>query len=81
MKISRLITTDGRQFIPVKKGEFVQKYKAMEGVWEPECSVKHLGGGRYLVGYSSGNYATFDQPLIDKWMILFPSMINIVELK
>lgn len=47
----------------------------------PECVIKHLGGGKYLIGYASGEKSFNGQDLVDKWMILFPSMINIVELK
>ena len=85
MKISRLITTDGRSFEPVKKGELIQKEKCYDGTWMDECTVEHLGGGRYLIGYcknNNGNYETEnDQCLINTWIILFPNMINTIELK
>lgn len=85
LKIDRLITTYGKSFEPVRKGEFIQKEGCWDGVWKDQCTVKHLGGGRYLVGYclnENGNYETLKgQCLINKWMILYPSMIKVVHFK
>jgi len=80
-KIKRLVDIGGKSYYPTKNGELIQKEGCHKGIVHNECSVRHLGGGRYLIGISKGNYPMFSQPLIDTWIILYPSMIKFVEFK
>ena len=68
-----------------KKGDFIHKgSKYREGCWIPECSIKHIGGGRYMIGYFDhygvGRNDYNRQDLINCYKILFPSGIQQVEL-
>jgi hypothetical protein len=76
--IERLVLTTGEVIEPATVTELNSC-----GYHKNECTIKHLGGGRYLHGYFDGNKAGSwsSGSRINRYEILYPSIIKVVLFK